>query len=85
MLVSRRQMGNPVLNLIKNVRWEFADIVPDYMIGQNAAALFLSLRWAGRGVERDKEWGAGARGRGGCLCEWCCDAGQVTKNTLTSR
>jgi DNA repair protein Rad10 len=45
MLVSRRQMGNPVLNLIKNVRWEFADIVPDYMIGQNAAALFLSLRW----------------------------------------
>jgi hypothetical protein len=70
MLVSRRQMGNPVLNLIKNVRWEFADIVPDYMIGQNAAALFLSLRWAGRGVQRGNEWGAGARGGGGGMPMW---------------
>jgi hypothetical protein len=43
-LVNRRQQGNPVLKHIRNVRWQFADIVPDYQLGQNTAALFLSLR-----------------------------------------
>lgn len=28
------------------VRWVFADIVPDYLCGQNTAVLFLSLRFS---------------------------------------
>ncbi|KAI5059021.1 hypothetical protein GOP47_0025340 [Adiantum capillus-veneris] len=44
-LVSRRQQGNPMLKHIKNVRWIYADIVPDYLLGQNSCALYLSLRY----------------------------------------
>ena len=44
--VSRRQEGNPVLKHIRNVRWRYGDIVPDYQMGLNACALFLSLRSA---------------------------------------
>lgn len=44
-LVSHKQKGNPVLKHIANVRKEFSDIVPDYMIGANSCALFLSLRY----------------------------------------
>ena len=44
-LVSRRQEGNPLLRHIRNVRWQFDDIVPDYVLGANHCALFLSLRW----------------------------------------
>ena len=44
--VNKRQEGNPVLKHIRNVRWQFADIVPDYQMGQNACAVFLSLRSA---------------------------------------
>lgn len=42
--VSRRQEGNPLLRHIRNVRWQFADIVPDYLVGADHAVLFLSLR-----------------------------------------
>lgn len=44
-LVSHRQKGNPLLKHIRNVRWVFADVVCDYMLGQNACALYLSLRY----------------------------------------
>jgi DNA excision repair protein ERCC-1 len=44
-LVSKRQDGNPVLKHIRNVRWQFADIVPDYQMGAQTCALFLSLRY----------------------------------------
>ena len=44
-MVSKRQEGNPVLKHIRNVRWQYADIVPDYQMGQQTCALFLSLRW----------------------------------------
>ncbi|KAF8461874.1 restriction endonuclease type II-like protein, partial [Kalaharituber pfeilii] len=44
-IVSQRQKGNPVLNYIKNVPWEYGDIVPDYVVGQTACALFLSLKY----------------------------------------
>ncbi|KAL0414016.1 UNVERIFIED_CONTAM: DNA excision repair protein ERCC-1, partial [Sesamum radiatum] len=44
-LVSHRQKGNPLLKHIRNVRWAFADIVCDYLLGQNACALYLSLRY----------------------------------------
>ncbi|GAB2228940.1 hypothetical protein Droror1_Dr00023074 [Drosera rotundifolia] len=44
-LVSHRQKGNPLLNHIRNVKWNFADIIPDYLLGQNSCALYLSLRY----------------------------------------
>ncbi|KAJ7528650.1 hypothetical protein O6H91_15G012300 [Diphasiastrum complanatum] len=44
-LVSRRQQGNPILKHIRNVRWMFGDIVPDYVLGQTSCALYLSLRY----------------------------------------
>ncbi|KAL3374896.1 hypothetical protein AABB24_006403 [Solanum stoloniferum] len=43
-LVSNRQ-GNPLLKHIRNVRWTFADIVCDYLLGPNTCALYLSLRY----------------------------------------
>ncbi|GMH42395.1 hypothetical protein BSKO_10314 [Bryopsis sp. KO-2023] len=45
MLVSKRQEKNPLLKFIRNVRWQFGDIVPDYMLGKDTCALFLSLRY----------------------------------------
>ncbi|KAM0934407.1 putative ERCC1/RAD10/SWI10 family, RuvA domain 2, restriction endonuclease type II [Dioscorea sansibarensis] len=44
-LVSQRQKGNPLLKHIRNVRWVFADIIPDYLMGQGSCALYLSLRY----------------------------------------
>lgn len=44
-IVSARQKGNPVLTYIKNVPWEYGDIVPDYVVGKTACALFLSLKY----------------------------------------
>ncbi|KAL3655878.1 hypothetical protein CASFOL_000274 [Castilleja foliolosa] len=44
-LVSHRQKGNPLLKHIRNVRWAFADIACDYLLGQNTCALYLSLRY----------------------------------------
>ncbi|KAG5618511.1 hypothetical protein H5410_018335 [Solanum commersonii] len=40
-LVSNRQKGNPLLKHIRNVRWTFADIVCDYLLGPNTCALYL--------------------------------------------
>ncbi|KAJ0015058.1 hypothetical protein Pint_19981 [Pistacia integerrima] len=40
-LVSHRQKGNPLLKYIRNVRWAFADVICDYLIGQNSCALYL--------------------------------------------
>lgn len=45
-LVSPRQKGNPVLNFIKLVPWEWAtDIPADYVLGATICALFLSLKY----------------------------------------
>ncbi len=44
-VVSPRQKGNPVLKYIRNVHWQYGDIVPDYMLGQSVVGLFLSLRY----------------------------------------
>ncbi|KAI3518919.1 hypothetical protein L1887_07816 [Cichorium endivia] len=44
-LVSHRQKGNPLLKHIRNVRWAFADVVCDYMLGQQSCALYLSIRY----------------------------------------
>uniref|UniRef100_A0A3P8VNR5 DNA excision repair protein ERCC-1 n=2 Tax=Cynoglossus semilaevis TaxID=244447 RepID=A0A3P8VNR5_CYNSE len=44
-IVSPRQRGNPILKFVRNVPWEFGDVVPDYVLGQTTCALFLSLRY----------------------------------------
>ncbi|KAL3480042.1 restriction endonuclease type II-like protein [Aspergillus californicus] len=44
-LVSTRQKGNPILNHIKMLPWEYADIPADYVIGATTCALFLSLKY----------------------------------------
>jgi DNA excision repair protein ERCC-1 len=44
-IVSPRQKGNPILNGIKQVPWEYGDIVPDYILGVTTCALFLSLKY----------------------------------------
>jgi len=45
-LVSERQRGNPLLQYFRNVSWEFADIIPDYQMGEQTCALFLSLKYS---------------------------------------
>ncbi|XP_071537187.1 DNA excision repair protein ERCC-1-like [Panulirus ornatus] len=44
-IVSSRQRGNPILKSIRNVPWEYGEIVPDYVMGATSCALFLSLRY----------------------------------------
>jgi DNA excision repair protein ERCC-1 len=44
-LVSTRQKGNPILNHIKLLPWEYADIPADYVLGSTTCALFLSLKY----------------------------------------
>ncbi|NP_001080498.1 excision repair cross-complementing 1 [Xenopus laevis] len=44
-LVSTRQRGNSLLKYLRNVPWEFSDIVPDYILGETCCSLFLSLRY----------------------------------------
>ncbi|KAJ1982283.1 ssDNA endonuclease and repair protein rad10 [Dimargaris xerosporica] len=42
---SCQQYGNPVLDFIRNVPWEYGDIVPDYAVGRTSCVLFLSLKY----------------------------------------
>lgn len=44
-LVSTRQKGNPILNHVRNMPWEYADIPADYVVGATTCALFLSLKY----------------------------------------
>ncbi|KAL1646894.1 ssDNA endonuclease and repair protein rad10 [Diplodia intermedia] len=44
-LVSPRQKGNPILNSVRNVPWEYSDIPADYVLGATTCALFLSLKY----------------------------------------
>jgi DNA excision repair protein ERCC-1 len=44
-LVSPRQKGNPLLNNVKSVAWEYSDIPADYVVGATTCALFLSLKY----------------------------------------
>lgn len=44
-LVSTRQKGNPVLNYVKTVPWEYSDIPCDYVVGATSCVLFLSLKY----------------------------------------
>ena len=44
-LVSPRQKGNPSLNYIRSLPWEYGDIPADYVLGATTCAFFLSLRY----------------------------------------
>ncbi|KAH7414269.1 hypothetical protein DE146DRAFT_673879 [Phaeosphaeria sp. MPI-PUGE-AT-0046c] len=44
-LVSPRQKGNPILNNVRTVAWEYSDIPADYVVGATTCALFLSLKY----------------------------------------
>ena len=44
-LVSPRQKGNPILNNIRALLWEYADTPADYVLGITTCALFLSLKY----------------------------------------
>ncbi|KAL9104018.1 MAG: hypothetical protein Q9163_000996 [Psora crenata] len=44
-LVSARQKGNPSLNYIRSLPWEYSDIPADYVLGATTCALFLSLKY----------------------------------------
>ena len=44
-IVSTRQKGNPSLNYIRSLPWEYGDIPADYVIGATTCALFLSLKY----------------------------------------
>ncbi|KAK5120598.1 hypothetical protein LTR85_006254 [Meristemomyces frigidus] len=44
-IVSPRQKGNPILNNIKSMPWEYGDIPADYVLGLTTCALFLSMKY----------------------------------------
>ena len=44
-IVAPKQKGNPVLNAIRAVPWEYGDIVPDFVMGNTTCGLFLSLKY----------------------------------------
>src|SRR5271156_87827 len=44
-LVSTRQKGNPILNHVRSLPWEYSDIACDYVLGATTCALFLSLKY----------------------------------------
>ena len=44
-LVSYRQKGNPILNSVRAMPWEYADTPADYVLGLTTCALFLSLKY----------------------------------------
>lgn len=43
--VSKKQRGNGVLQFIRNVPWQYSDIVPDYIMTKTTCALFLSCKY----------------------------------------
>lgn len=44
-LVSPRQKGNPILQSIRALPWEYQDMAADYVLGTTTCALFLSLKY----------------------------------------
>lgn len=44
-IVSPRQKGNPILNNIKSMPWEYGDIPADFVLGATTCALFLQLKY----------------------------------------
>ncbi|KAF9995481.1 ssDNA endonuclease and repair protein rad10 [Entomortierella chlamydospora] len=44
-VVKPSQRGNPMLQFIRNVPYEYGDIVPDFIVGLTSCILFLSIRY----------------------------------------
>ncbi|KAF8930819.1 ssDNA endonuclease and repair protein rad10 [Dissophora ornata] len=44
-VVKSSQRGNPLLQFIRNVPYEYGDIVPDFVVGLTSCILFLSIRY----------------------------------------
>lgn len=44
-LVSSRQKGNPILNAVRSLPWEYSDIPADFVLGNTTCAFFLSLKY----------------------------------------
>lgn len=44
-LVSARQKGNPILNSVRSLPWEYSDIPSDFVLGHTTCAFFLSLKY----------------------------------------
>lgn len=44
-LVAARQKGNPILNSIRSLPWEYSDIPSDFVLGNTTCAFFLSLKY----------------------------------------
>ena len=44
-LVHTYQKGNPILNHVRSLPWEYSDIPADYVLGATTCALFLSLKY----------------------------------------
>lgn len=57
-MVSPRQKGNPVLQCIKSIPWEYSDIPADYGLGLTTCALFLRYE----GAPAAHHWPVGAGG-----------------------
>ncbi len=45
LLVSTKQRGNGLLRFVRNVPYAYSKIIPDYILGSNRCALFLSFRY----------------------------------------
>jgi len=43
--VSTKQRGNGVLEYVRNVPWQYCEMVPDYIMGTTRCALFLSMKY----------------------------------------
>lgn len=44
-IVNSKQRGNPILKHVRNIPYEYGNIIPDYEIGLTSCVLFLSLRY----------------------------------------
>ncbi|KAG0345762.1 Excision repair cross-complementation group 1, partial [Podila humilis] len=44
-VIRTSQQGNPLLQFIRNVPYEFGNIVPDFQVGLTSCILFLSIRY----------------------------------------
>ncbi|KAF8955912.1 ssDNA endonuclease and repair protein rad10 [Entomortierella lignicola] len=44
-VVKASQRGNPLLQFIRNVPYEYGDILPDFIVGLTSCVLFLSIRY----------------------------------------
>ncbi|KAJ8903725.1 hypothetical protein NDN08_004825 [Rhodosorus marinus] len=46
LVINKKQSGNPLLRHIRDVAYHFSDtVVPDFLLGQHACAIFISLRY----------------------------------------